>query len=158
MYDAAKDSVDALRAGADIFAAMLCDCTQERAQAARGGDEDWSVVEVMCHMRDAEERALERMRVIRDESDPFIAGYDQDAWARKRNYATQDLQEALSAFLSLRAQHVDELAELAPEDWERAGKHEEHGPTTISNHTLHMISHDAGHAAQIMRQLAMQKN
>jgi hypothetical protein len=66
MYDTAKDLLDAFRATPDILEGLLEGCTEEQARAARGGDEGWSIVEVMCHLRDAEERALERMRTIRD--------------------------------------------------------------------------------------------
>ena len=154
MYDIPQDLLDAFRVAPDTLAGLLRDCTQARAQAARGGDEGWSVVEVICHLRDAEERGLERTRAMREADDPFLPGYDQDAWARERNYASGDLQEAFAAFVRLRARHVAELAALAPADWERTGQHEEQGRITITAHTLHLVAHDAIHAAQIARQLA----
>ena len=154
MYDMSKDLLDALRAGPDIFTALLRGCTQEQAQAARGGDENWSVVQVMCHLRDAEERALERARAMKNDDDPFLPAYDQDAWAIERNYAAQDLRQVFDAFLRFREQHIAELASLSPDEWERTGRHEEQGTITISEHTLHIVSHDSSHAAQIARQLA----
>ena len=154
MYDIPKDLLDAFRAAPAIYVALLNGVSQEQAQAARGGDENWSVVEVVCHLRDAEERGLERMRAMRDQEDPPIASYDQEAWATERNYAAEDLRAAFEAFLRLREQHIAELAALAPADWERPGQHAEQGHITISAHTLHLVSHDAIHAAQIARQLA----
>src|SRR5579885_3784594 len=112
MYDSATEMIEALRATPDVLQALLRGVTPERARTARGGDENWSVVEVICHLRDAEERALERMRAMRDEENPPIHGYDQEAWARERNYAADDLDNALSAFLRLRAQHTAALAGL----------------------------------------------
>ena len=120
---------------------------------AKGGDEGWSVVEVLCHLRDAEEIALERMRAIRDGDNPPIAAYDQDTLASERNYAGADLHETLEAYIGFREQHCAELQKLSPEDWERTGIHEEHGSMSILNHTTHMAAHDAIHAAQIARQL-----
>jgi hypothetical protein len=154
MYYVPKDLLDALRAAPAVYEGVLRGCTPEQAREARGGDEDWSVVEVMCHLRDAEERALERMRAMRDADAPLLASYDQEAWARERNYAAADLREALAAFVRLRQQHVDELAALPAAAWQRSGRHEEQGQITISSHTLHMVSHDSIHAAQIARQLA----
>jgi DinB superfamily len=154
MYDIPKDLLDAFRAAPEIYESLLHGVNQEQAQAARGGDEDWSVIEVVCHLRDAEERGLERMRAMRDQDEPFLPGYDQEQWARDRNYAAADLHAALAAFLRFRAQHIAELAATPPEAWERAGQHEEQGRITISAHTLHLVSHDAIHAAQIARQLA----
>ena len=153
MYDEAKDLIAALASTPETLGGLLQGVSQEQAQAARGGDEGWSVVEVTCHLRDAEERALERMRTLRDQDDPLIAGYDQEAWARERNYAADDLRAALAAFARFRQQHVAELAALTAAQWEHVGRHEEIGAVTIRNHTLHIASHDAVHLAQIGRQL-----
>jgi hypothetical protein len=154
MYDTAGDLLDAFRAAPEVFEALLRDCTQEQARAARGGDEGWSVVEVLCHLRDAEERGIARMRAMRDQDEPQLPAYDQERWAKERNYADADLREALGAFLRFRAQHIAELAALPPEGWERTGLHEEQGRITIAAHTAHLVSHDFIHAAQIARQLA----
>lgn len=154
MYNLQRDLLDAFKSTSDTLRFLLREVTQEQAAAARGGDENWSVVEVMCHLRDAEERALERMRAMRDETNPFVAGYDQEAWATERDYAAQDLQDALAAFVRLREEHINDLSALSAEDWERPGTHEEQGGITIFAHTLHMVAHDAQHAAQLARQLA----
>ena len=153
MYDIPRDLIDAFRAAPEIYERLLRGVSQGQASAARGGDENWSVVEVVCHLRDAEERGLERMRAMRDEDDPPLPGYDQEAWARERGYASADLREALATFLALRARHIAELQALPPEGWERTGRHEEQGRISIWSHTLHLVAHDAIHAAQIARQL-----
>jgi hypothetical protein len=153
MYDTAGDLLDAFRAGPTIIAALVHGRSTDELRAARGGDENWSVVEVLCHLRDAEERALERARAIADQDAPLIAGYDQDAWARERDYAGDDPHAALDAFRRHRAEHVRVLEALPPEGWRRTGLHEEYGPVSLENHTIHMAAHDAVHAAQIARQL-----
>ncbi|MDQ3930747.1 MAG: DinB family protein [Chloroflexota bacterium] len=154
MYNLQKDLLDAFKATSDTLRFLLRGVTQEQAASARGGDENWSVVEVMCHLRDAEERAVERMRAMRDEANPFLAAYDQEAWAVERNYAGQDLREALAAFIRLREEHISDLSALSEQEWERPGTHEEQGHITIFAHTLHMVAHDSQHAAQLARQLA----
>lgn len=154
MYDSAKDLLDAFRSTPEVLEALLRDCTPEQARQARGGDEGWSVIEVLCHLRDAEERAIERLRAMRNEVEPFLPGYDQEQWARERNYAGAELRPALAAFVDFRRQHIEELAALAPDDWQRAGLHEEQGRITIADQTLHLVAHDAIHAAQIARQLS----
>jgi len=153
MYDQPKDLIDALQATPAILAGLLRRASQEQARAARGGDEGWSVVEVLCHLRDAEERALERMLAMRDQDDPFLAGYDQEQWARERSYRTADLREALDEFTRGRAAYLVALASLDELEWRRTGRHEEQGSITIIGHTLHIVSHDAVHCAQIARQL-----
>lgn len=153
MYDISHDLLDSLQATPIIFETLLRGVSQKQALASRGGDEGWSVVEVVCHLRDAEEQALARMRAMRDADNPLLAAYDQDEWARDRDYAAADLREALAAFLQLRAQHVGELAALSPGAWERTGQHEEQGIINVMAHTQHIATHDAVHAAQIARQL-----
>jgi hypothetical protein len=153
MYDTANDLTAALVAGPNALEGALAGVDDDLARPARGGDEGWSVVEVVCHLRDTEERAAERMRMIRDEDDPRIAGYDQDAWAVERHYAGDDLRAALAAFSRHRAAHVAALRALPPGAWGRAGTHDEWGRITIENHTIHIATHDVQHLAQIARAL-----
>lgn len=153
MYDTYREVIEALRATPDTLNALLRSITQEQAMQARGGDEEWSVVEVVCHLRDSEECFLERMVALRDEPDPHITGFDQMAWAAERRYAESDLREAQAAFARWRELHVDALAALRPEQWQRAGQHIQYGTVTILNHTLHTLWHDSIHLAQIGRQL-----
>ena len=153
MYDVPSEMLTMLRSTPATLRRLLDGVTQEAAARSRGGDEGWSIVEVVCHLRDAEERALERMRILRDADEPLIAGYDQEAWARERRYAEDDLGRALEAFVAFRASHVAELEALAPGAWDRSGTHEEVGTITIAGHTLHIAAHDAVHLAQIATQL-----
>lgn len=154
MYDTADELVGILRATPEILQVVLSTFTEERARAARGGDEGWSVLEVLCHLRDTEEWALERMRKMRDQANPVIHGFNQEIWARERNYAADRVEAALAGFVRLRAQHVAELEALPSGDWERPGRHSKVGAVTIMSHTIHIAHHDAVHSAQIARQLA----
>ncbi len=60
MYDVPKDLIEALQAAPAVLHGLLSGHTEQQARNARGGDEGWSVVEVVCHLRDVEERAVER--------------------------------------------------------------------------------------------------
>jgi hypothetical protein len=91
------------------------------------------------------------MRMMRDQENPFIPGYDQEAWARERGYAAANLAEAFPAFTHFREQHVSELAALSPEEWNRTGQHEEVGRITILDHTIRVVSHDFIHGEQLAR-------
>ena len=153
MYDTARDLVDALTAAPDALDGLLAGVDDDLARRARGGDEGWSVVEVVCHLRDAEELAVERVRAIRDEDDPRIAGYDQDAWAVERDYAHDDLRAAAAAFAAHRAEHAAALRALPGDAWARAGMHVAWGRVTIENHAIHMASHDVQHLGQVARAL-----
>ncbi len=153
MYNSKRDLLDAFKSTPETLSALLEGVSQKTAQSARGGDEGWSVVEVLCHLRDAEEIGIQRDRKMMEEANPEIAGYDQEELARERVYAAQDLKKALSDFTRMREEHVQLLEKLTPAEWERPGNHREVGPITIFGHILHMACHDAIHCAQIARQL-----
>lgn len=153
MYDSTRELIESLQATPDTLRLLLQGVTTEQVQAARGGDEHWSVIEVACHLRDAEEYMLGRMRTLRDHAAPAISGFNQQDWARERDYAHANVHEAVASFLRLREQHCAELAALTPEQWRRSGQHAQHGAVTVFNHTLHVVWHDAVHLAQIARQL-----
>jgi uncharacterized damage-inducible protein DinB len=153
MYNTTQDLLDAYRATPDTLTSLLQNVSQEQATAARGGDENWSVIEVLCHLRDAEERNLERIQLMRTQDNPILESYNQEQWARERNYAAAHLDEALDAFLKFRALTLYELTALAPHEWQRPGRHSEVGQIDIVNYMQHIVSHDSIHLAQIARQL-----
>jgi hypothetical protein len=153
MYDSTNDLLDALRAIPDTLTGLLTGVTQEQARQARGGGENWSVIEILCHLRDAEEYGLQRVTRMRDQEKPEILPWDQEKLAVERSYAFQEQYAVLAEFKSLRRQRIKVLESLPPEGWERSGYHREIGVITIFSHTLHMVSHDAIHCAQIARQL-----
>jgi len=117
-----------------------------------GGDENWSVVEVICHLRDAEEISLQRTIAMRDQDHPQIIGYNQEILAQERDYQNAKLSDALDGFVSFREQHLAVLSALVPEQWDRSGQHDEIGQITIFAMIIHKVSHDAVHCAQIVRQ------
>jgi hypothetical protein len=153
MYDLQHDILDALKATPEILNGLLDGISNKQARSARGGDENWSVVEVICHLRDAEEFFIKRYQAMRDQDNPFIAGYDQEALARDRDYKNADFRAALASFSAFREQTIAELVELDLGQWERPGQHSELGQITIFAQTIHHAAHDAIHCAQISRQL-----
>ena len=153
MYELNQDLLDALKATPDTLAGLLAGISDSQARAATGGDENWSVVEVICHLRDAEEYFIQRMQSMRDQDNPSIIAYDQEALARERNYKAADLQVALAGFNAFRRQTIKEFSLLTPDQWQRAGQHNELGQITIFAQAVHHTAHDAIHCAQIARQL-----
>jgi hypothetical protein len=153
MYNQTRDLLDALRVTPDTLTGLLAGVTQERARVAKGGEEGWSVIEVLCHLRDAEEYGLQRDILMRDRDNPDIFSWDQEKLALERNYAAQNLRTVLAELITLRQQRIAVLEGLSPEGWKRTGNHREIGTIDIFSHVLHMVSHDAIHCAQIARQI-----
>jgi hypothetical protein len=157
MYDLNRELIDALKSTGETLKGLLSQVSVVQAKSAKGGDENWSVVEVICHLRDAEEISFQRMQAMRDQDRPKIIGYDQEALARERNYNETNLYVALNAFIGFRERHIAALSALSSDEWERSGEHTEIGRITVFAHTLHKVSHDAIHCAQIARQLLTAK-
>lgn len=153
MKDQYQELIEALNATPETLQGLLSKVTIEQARSARGGDENWSVVEVICHLRDAEEISLGRVNAICAQDCPRIVRYDQEVLARERNYREDDPYAALQAFAGFRKQHTDVLFALSTEEWERSGEFEAFGLMTITAHTVHKLYHDSIHCAQIARQL-----
>jgi len=110
---------------------------------------EWSLVEILCHLRDVEaEVNLPRIRKVIQESNPFIPGKDTDPWASERQYILQDHTEALSSFMSTRIELLSILENLAPDDWQRPARHAILGPTHIQELVGIITSHDRLHIQQ----------
>src|SRR5215207_8743650 len=95
----------------------------DREAARRAGDGEWSVIQVIAHLADAEERAVERVRVMSSEDQPQLFGYDQEELAARRGYLEMDLGEQLDRFERLRAERADALSALDAAGWSRLGHH-----------------------------------
>ena len=157
MYNTIQDLLDAYRATPETLQALLRDYSPERSATVKGGEEDWSVVEVICHLRDSEEASLQRTRSMRDQTQPKLTARDPAKLAIELNHASTPLDSAFSAFLKFRASHIQELTGLSAEQWERTGEHPSVGRITISVMIAHLVAHDAIHLAQISRQLSQVK-
>jgi len=153
LYDLPHDLLDALQATPETLNGLLAGIGAAQVRSTYGGEENWSVVEVICHLQDAEEFFIRRFQAMRDQDNPVIVGYDQEALARQHNYQDADFQASLVSFVTFRRQAISELSKLTSEQWQRTGRHTDLGQITIIAQVIHHVAHDAIHCAQIARQL-----
>lgn len=153
MWGGTDDLVVLLRATPAVLRALVRGIDDERARETPGVDE-WSIVAVVAHLADADERGIERIERMTTEDVPMIEGYDQVALAEERGNQGMNLSEALVRFEEIRAERVAALERLSPDDWERTGNHSEEGIISLRQLTLHMCRHDATHLEQIARMVA----
>lgn len=151
-YNIIAETIDSLRLTPELLAIYVRGLSAEQAkkQPAEG---EWSVLEVVCHLRDVEEVSYKRFQAIRDTENPTVYGADANALAIEKKYREDDLQKALAEFAAKRAVLVEELKALTPEQWERTGQHASAGTLSILNNTQHLAWHDINHLAQLARQL-----
>lgn len=144
MYDSRQDVLEGLRSTPAVLERLSASLS-----GSQGPADGWNVAEVVWHLRDAESRALDRMRAMRDQVNPFLPAYDQAALAREGRYADRAVPVGVSEFAVLRRAMIAELEALRPEEWDRIGRHEEAGTITILNQAIHLAGHDLNHLAQL---------
>jgi len=138
-----------------ILEAILRDVSQEQAQQATDGPSGWSVVEVMCHLRDWEDIFIERTRMILESDNPQLPNYDQEEMARTRHYATQNLRAAFDAYTARREEFLKLLTGLTEEQWQRRGTHPRMGDHNMIELAANTALHDLNHIEQIVRALGL---
>jgi hypothetical protein len=108
------------------------------------------LVEQVWHLADLEREGYgERLRRIREETEPHLPDFDGARVAAERDYRSRSLEEGLAAFAAARAAHLALLRSLPAEAWERAGTQEGVGRVTLADIPRMMGEHDASHRAEI---------
>ncbi len=117
----------------------------------RPGEEEWSLTEVICHLRDVEREVHQvRFRRLIDTANVFLAGHDSDVWVEQRQYKLQDGPTALQEFLNARRQTVVLLESIEDEAmWERNSQHAIFGITSMHELLNLAVRHDRIHWEQI---------
>lgn len=149
--------------GADDPAAVQAGTPERlRALVATAGDDlrtvpspgEWSVIELVGHVVDAELVSSGRYRWILAHDTPAIPGYDQDLWAERLRHREANPESLLALFEALRRANL-ELWERTPVD-ERAryGVHAERGPESYELTFRLIAGHDRFHVAQAERTVA----
>lgn len=142
------DTIAQLRSLPDQVEAICAGLTeQEMRQPPQDGG--WSVIEVICHLRDAAAEEGVRIRRMVEEENPTLVPYDQEAWAMERNYRGEDTRRALTALRAFWTGLAYQLEHLPPEAWERRGFHPESGPTSVRERAQREVEHARDHLVQL---------
>jgi hypothetical protein len=120
---------------------------------ARPEADEWSVMECIAHMVDAEVVASARYRFILAQDEPPLVGYDQDLWV-ERIHHDDDLDHLLELFDALRLVNVTLWARTPKDQRQRVGIHAERGPESYDLTFRMLAGHDRFHLAQAERALA----
>lgn len=111
----------------------------------------WSILEIVCHMRDMERDAyVARFRRILAEDNPTLADIDGDLYSLEGDYRAQKLSEALRDWKSLRRETLKILGSVKEAQWPRTGTHETAGRLTMEDLLRRLaVGNDAAHLGQI---------
>ena len=115
----------------------------------RPSPDEWSILEVCCHMRDYAEIEGQRIRLLVEEDEPTLVPYDQETLARERNYPGEDPGRVRTALRAFWGGLAYQLEGLSDEQWERGGVHPEIGPVTVRSRAELEVEHARAHLAQL---------
>ncbi len=140
--------LQALRALPDEIDELTAGLNDEALRRRPPGD-DWSILEVCCHLRDsAQEEGLRVRRLVEEES-PTLEPYDQEAWAIDRGYRGDDIGRVRTAVRAFWGGLAYQLEGLTDEQWECGGIHPEVGRVTVRSRAESEAEHAREHLAQI---------
>ena len=120
----------------------------------RPGAKDWAGVEIICHLRDAEETFDGRFQMFLSMENVTLLPVDVDRVATDRQYLRCDAGEAIEAFRTRRSENLDTFRKLTPDQWKRGGTHPQRGRMTFEDFVTLMAWHDDNHLGQLKRALA----
>jgi hypothetical protein len=115
---------------------------------------EWSVLELVAHITDAELVCAGRYRWTLAHDQPELIGYDQDLWVDRLRANEQSADEYLELFEVLRRGNLALWQRTPAEQRSRAGLHAERGPETYGELFTMMAGHDLFHLDQIAQTLA----
>jgi hypothetical protein len=111
--------------------------------------EPFTPIEQVCHVKDIEIDGYHvRLRRTLEESNPLLANLDGELLARERGYSTADTAQVFAQFREARAQTLELVSKLTPQQFLRAAEFEGQ-PVTLRGLVHNLCSHDQQHLAGI---------
>jgi hypothetical protein len=174
MATISPDPVAEARAYQQLLLALLGedqpDAIQEQTEAAlksvlkeagsdsrrRPAPAEWSVMELLGHLADAEMVMSARYRWTLSQDRPPLVGYDQDLWVARLRHNDDQPDELLAVFSVLRAANLQLWRRSSADDRQRVAMHAERGPESYELMFRMLAGHDRFHLNQMrdtLRQL-----
>lgn len=125
---------------------------QQDATTYRDSGDGWTVLEVICHLRDFDGYFRHRAEMILTQDRPDLPAYDHEAIAIEQQYNAQDLYQAYADLVTAREGFVGFFKGLQDADWTRTGNHPERShPFSMLDALVQVGHHDANHIEQMLR-------
>jgi hypothetical protein len=144
-----------LRKNPVILHGLIKNVWQDQARRFKDGPDGWSVVEVVCHLRDLEEVFYQRALRMLNEDEPVFEAVDQNDIARRGNYINQTLSRVFEEYVEKRRRTLLFFNGLTVEQWQRGGIHPEDGHITLLEQAFQIGAHDTDHIEQIVRAMGL---
>jgi DinB family protein len=119
----------------------------------RPARDEWSVVELLGHLADAEIVMSGRYRWTISQDQPPLLGYDQDEWVARLHHDDGEPAELLAVFSGMRAANLRLWRRTSAEDRARVAMHAERGPESYDLMFRMLAGHDRFHLNQMRETL-----
>jgi uncharacterized damage-inducible protein DinB len=139
-----RDLIEIYVAGVGKLRRAVSGLTSEELQT-RPGPGDWSIQEVIIHLVDSDDIAIDRMKRILSEDNPSLLYADESAYIARLFPHEQDLEDALTLFEVNRRQFARTLRKLPDEAFTRVGTHNRKGAVTVAGMIASYIQHIDDH-------------
>ena len=114
---------------------------------------EWSVLECVGHVTDAELVVAARERWMLAEDLPDIVGYDQALWVDRLDHNADEPALLIEMFAAIRRSNLDLWARRPVSDRDRLGRHRERGDESYGVTFRLAAGHDRVHLEQARRAL-----
>jgi uncharacterized damage-inducible protein DinB len=136
--------IDAFEAGGTRLRRAVAGLTPDELKS-RPGPGDWSIHEVVIHLVDSDEIAIDRMKRMLIEDNPAQLYADESAYIAKLFPHEQSLADAMTIFEAGRRQFARVLRKLPAEAFERVATHNRKGRVTLAEMVQSYIDHVEEH-------------
>jgi hypothetical protein len=114
--------------------------------------EEWNILEILCHLYDEErEDFRKRLHHTLEFPESEMESINPPAWVIEKDYANQDFNRMLAAFLNERDLSLSWLETLKSPKWQNVHQHPKMGPVTAKMFFVNWLAHDYLHIRQILR-------
>ena len=110
-------------------------------------EDQWSLMEVMGHLRFADEVWYKRLYQVWSLTDPMLVSFDGEAQALEEARNTTDVASSVAAIKASRPRIVDLLVHAV--DWTRVGQWRGVGRRSFTQLAEALVEHDREHVEQI---------
>ena len=110
---------------------------------------EWSVLELLGHLADAEIVMSGRYRWTISQDQPALLGYDQDKWVTRLHHNDDQPDQLLAIFSGLREGNLHLWGRTSADDRARVALHAERGPESYELMFRMLAGHDRFHLNQM---------
>jgi hypothetical protein len=141
------DPAEVAAATPSAVRSLLSDAGSDLHRRPAAGE--WSVLELVGHLVDAEIVMSGRYRWAISQDEPPLLGYDQDLWVARLRHNDARPDELLAVFSALRAANLRLWRQSTADERGRVAVHAERGPESYGLMFRMLAGHDRFHLNQM---------